>query len=550
MTTLKTRKWSPKKRKKIARLKGDFSYWARNCYKIRDKYRRLVPLRLNRVQRKLEVIEHRLRERHGRVRIYVLKGRQGGITTYEQARSLHLVWKKRGAVCFTLADVVGNMTKIFEITHRAIEHFPPSYIWRLADASKQEISFADGRDSFFWTGTAGSKRTGHSVTVDRVHGSEFAFWTDPADVLGTITPAVVPDGAIVLETTADRFESAAHDYWKKAVSGESGYEPVFFPWWDCDWENYQKPLLEPDELDPITDDESRLMLTHSLTPPHIAWRRMMMKELGISEFLRQFAEDPESCWLAAGDGFYNADTLRVLYHRAPQPFTEIDVVHGEWSGQVRLYEEELWDVSGGTCRYIGGERVVIGCDPAEGTGNDRTAWVARTFPSWKLIAEFGDSYIYPEYNADLLNDWGTNKLWFQSGKVRVPAHVIVEKNGHGITTLRRMRDVHQYPSECLYRRLRLADRHAPRQPSLGWATSAESKPLLLDAGRSIFNAALDGQIGVPSEHTIRDAFAVVQDENGKVELNSRDQLVSEMLAWMAREDIVKRTPPKLATLHR
>jgi hypothetical protein len=43
-----------------------------------------------------------------------------------------------------------------------------------------------------------------------------------------------------------------------------------------------------------------------------------------------------------------------------------------------------------------GERVIIGCDTAEGGGGDRSTWTARAFPSWKLLARFADSRIEPD----------------------------------------------------------------------------------------------------------------------------------------------------------
>src|SRR2546423_937412 len=82
---------------RLLRLRNDFGFWAKNCYKILDKAGRLVPLKLNHVQRSIEAEEQRQLAEKGEARLMALKGRQGGVTTYEQAKSLHLIWRKRGS---------------------------------------------------------------------------------------------------------------------------------------------------------------------------------------------------------------------------------------------------------------------------------------------------------------------------------------------------------------------------------------------------------------------------------------------------------------------
>lgn len=499
----------------LARLVWDYAYWAETCYRIRNKLGRIVPLRLNPVQRAIGAAEADMLTREGRARLYVLKGRQGGVSTDQQGRNLHQVWSEPHFDAMTLAHAREDTDKLFEITSRAIEHFPAGLLPPTGQKETREVSFP-GLDSHFWTGTAGAKRTGRGLTLKRVHGSEFAFWDAPKATLGTITPALVPEGSVIaLETTGSGYDSEGHNVWREAQLGANGYRALFFPWWECDPVHYRLPLLAPDELGTLEPDEADLIARHGLALEQIKWRRREMRALGRTTFLQEYAEDAETCWVAAGGLFYEIETLKYLLDRAPSPIAT------HLNGALEVYDEP------------NGERVIIGSDTAEGGGGDRSTWTARAFPSWRLLTKYESDRVEPKELAAILNTWG---------RTYGMALLVVEKNAHGITVLRELRDVHHYPIRSLYHRASM-DRHKDEiTERIGWATTAESKPLLLDAGRELFAAARDGLAGPPSQAAIRDGFGVRRDENGKIDLNGKDVLVSEMLAWIGRTSVAPATP--------
>jgi hypothetical protein len=307
----------------------------------------------------------------------------------------------------------------------------------------------------------------------------------------------------------------AHQFWPRRRSEAT--EPLFFPWWDCDWENYRLALAAPDELGALEPEEQDLVDHKGLDLEQIKWRRVTMAELERDLFLQEFAEDPETCWLAVGGMFYDVTILKALQVKAPKPR---EILLG---GTLELYREKPE-----------GERVIIGCDTAEGGGGDRSTWTARAFPSWRLLARFADSRIEPDPLGDLLDEWG-RKLGGSAG----PAFLVIEKNGHGITVIRRARDVKKYPPAHIYHRAPLdTDKgQQEKKERIGWATTAESKPLMLDAGRELFKAARDRLADVPSLAALRDAFGVRRDANGRIDLNGKDVLVSEMLAWLGRAQL-------------
>lgn len=499
----------------IARLRRDYPAWAARCYRIRDKHGKIRPLTLNDAQRTVGDVELELLRLHGQARLFVLKARQGGFSTDQQARALHQIWAQPNFDALTLAHTREDTEKLFAITTRAVEHFPPKLLPTLGDSQASEISFP-GLDALFFTGTAGAKRTGRGMTIKRFHGSEFAFWDDPEGTLGSVTPGLVPAGSVVvLETTASGYGSAAHLFWQDAKA--RGYTTLFFPWWECDRANYRLPLLADDELGTLEPEERDLVERRGLDLEQIKWRRMKMAEMTRATFLTEYAEDAETCWASPGGMFYDVETLKALMLRKPTPTST------EMGGALQLFAE----APPLNIRGIGPkpERVIIGCDVAEGLAGDRSTWVARAFPSWRLLAKFEDARTTPEDLAGMLNTWGR-----RFGM----ALLVVEKNAHGITVLRKLRDVHAYPTSHIYHRAPLDSDRPEQSERIGWHTNGESKPILLDSGTELLKAAKDGNAGVPSEAALKDAFAIRRDDKGKVDTNGKDVFVAECLAWIGR----------------
>jgi hypothetical protein len=535
---------------RVRRLKSDDAYWFRTCYRIKDKgevltgdvleelYRqgrepadvgsKIVPYVQNTVQLRVSAAEKAMMQEVGWAFLYILKGRQSGISTDQQAKNLKRIWSRAHTDVMTLADNQTNTNKIFQITRRALKYFPPPLLPAMGGGDTYQVSFTK-RDSNFWTGTAGAGTAGRGGTYARFHGSEYAWWTHPRATLAAACPGLegIPGAEVILETTPSTHGSEAHEFWRDTVKGKTQFRSEFLPWWLCDPPRYRIGLKAPDELGQLSDHERFLIAQHGLDLEQIKWRRAKIEFYGMGEFLKEYPEDDEGCWLVAGDLFYNLETLLALAQRTPRPVAYIPRGETEprsWvvdraaqasrDGEVWIYGEPAPTDRG----------LILGADTAEGVGGDGSSFVIRAFPSWRLIEEYISSTVEPKPFAGVLDSRSRRRSVF----------MVIEKNMHGITVLRELRDA-GYPRKMLYHRPVLDDRNPEeRSDRLGWATTAQSAPVLLDAGRDLFHEAREGRVPCPSADVIRDAFAVQRDKNGAVSLTGRDLLVAELLAWMGR----------------
>src|SRR5438045_3941432 len=106
------------------RLKDDFLHYAPRCLKIRTKAAKIEPLVLNDAQLLIHSKVEDQRDRTGRVRAILLKGRQQGGSTYVEGRFYWKVTHNKGMRAFILTHDDGATTNLFEMVERYHTHCP------------------------------------------------------------------------------------------------------------------------------------------------------------------------------------------------------------------------------------------------------------------------------------------------------------------------------------------------------------------------------------------------------------------------------------------
>src|SRR5882672_6015161 len=107
----------------LVRLRDDFDFFARNNLMIRTKTGEMVYLKLNRLQRHLHDRLERQLKTKGKVRAIVVKGRQGGTSTYLEGRYYHRLWgSKKALQAFILTHEQPATDNLFGMAQRFHEN--------------------------------------------------------------------------------------------------------------------------------------------------------------------------------------------------------------------------------------------------------------------------------------------------------------------------------------------------------------------------------------------------------------------------------------------
>lgn len=260
-----------------ARFKAEFPVYAKACLAIRPKDPRAgnQPLLLNTAQRYAHAKLEEQREKTGKVRALVLKGRQQGMSTYIGGRFYWRVTHGRGIRCFILTHEQEATNNLFAMVERYHDHCPALMKPQTGASNAKELYF-DKLESGYAVGTAGTKAVGRSQTIQLFHGSEVAFWPNAPTHFAGVVQAVpdLPGTEIILESTANGVGGEFHERWQNAEAGIGDYIAIFVPWF---WqEEYRRAVPEGFELD---DEEREYMLAHSLDMEQMAWRRNKIAEL-------------------------------------------------------------------------------------------------------------------------------------------------------------------------------------------------------------------------------------------------------------------------------
>lgn len=352
------------------RLKDDFAHYAVKCLKIRGKDGKIDPFTLNHAQRYLHGRLEAQREKTGKVRALVLKGRQQGVSTYLGGRFYHRTTHNKGLRCFILTHEQEATNNLFGMVDRYHQHCPALVKPSTGAANAKELYF-DRLESGYAVGTAGSKAVGRSQTVQLFHGSEVAFWPNAATHFAGVVQAIpdLPGTEIILESTANGVGGEFHERWQQAEAGIGDYIAVFIPWF---WQTeYSRDVPAGFVLD---EEEQEYATIHGLTLGQMVWRRNKIAEL----------KDP-------------------LLFKQEYPATASEAF--QMTGHDSFIKPEpVLRARKATCEGIG--PLIVGADPAR-FGDDRfsLAWrkgrkVSKTESKTKLDVVAGANWIKQVIDAD------------------------------------------------------------------------------------------------------------------------------------------------------
>ena len=254
----------------------DFKKFAAKFLIIRSKGGTKELFHLNRAQLYLHERLQRQKEKTGKVRAVILKGRQLGASTYIQGRFFHQVVTSRGKKAFILTHDKEATNNLFGMAKRFNDDIEPGLIPKANTDNAKELSYKE-LDSGYSIGTAGNKAVGRSQTIQLFHGSEVAFWAFAEEHSRGILQAISnKEGTeIILESTANGIGNYFHQRWQDAMSENSEYQAIFLPWyWDDSYAYEAEGILLSEEEYYLYE----MYRANGLTKEHLAWRRLKIQE--------------------------------------------------------------------------------------------------------------------------------------------------------------------------------------------------------------------------------------------------------------------------------
>lgn len=287
-----------KSAKELLKRLEDFTLYAPFALKIRTKSNSLAPFVLNRVQLHIHDLLEQQKRETGKVRAMLLKGRQQGCSTYVEGRYYHITSRRFGWQTFILTHEDQATQNLFKMAKRYHEHCPQKIRPSTGASNAIELLF-DKLDSGYKLGTAKTKGTGRSATIQCFHGSEVAFWQNAADHAAGIFQAI-PDAngtESILESTANGMGNFFHAAWRDAEAGISDYMPIFIPWyWQQEYRRTPKAGFE------LTTEEETYLTLWGLDLAQMAWRRAKIVELkDPTLFKQEYPSHPAEAFQITGE---------------------------------------------------------------------------------------------------------------------------------------------------------------------------------------------------------------------------------------------------------
>jgi hypothetical protein len=482
-------------------------------------------------------------------RVIVLKARQVGISTYGCGRVLARACWGPHAIGVMVAHIGGAAERLMERVRGMWAGLP---LWcrpQLEVDRREEMRFGGVTvregvvrvNSMIVVGRAGGRGEWRSLTAEIAHVSELAFMYDGEEVLGGLLQTVIPgpQGVVMVESTANGMGDTFHREWLRAEGGESGFVPIFVPWWWVEEYSYPEPHDGWDGVRiSLSVEEEQLVAEHGLTKGQVLWRRWCISTQcqGDEERFRQeYPATAAEAFLLSGRPAFDAGRLKAMHQRAVVAAETRKPREGEINRDGVVIERT------GGCLKIwqepraGGDYVVSG-DPASGTeGGDASCACVFDREREEVVAVW-HGHETPVIFARIL--CGLGKRYEE-------AIVCPEvTGGHGFAVVEELK-MQMYPRLYMWQRV---DRVRNNLSSyIGWETTWRSKGLLVD---TMAWALVEHAIWIPDIEMIRELleFQYIERQRVSGEEGGDDRAMAVMIALRVHVETAMKSsgcPPRL-----
>ena len=531
----------------IRKLKADPLLYFDTCLKIQNfGTGELIPFKLNEVQSIMHSMMGRQLEEHNHVRMIVLKARRFGISTYVQGRYFRHAAMNHNKVVQITTHSKAATDVMFAMTRTMEQNLPIEVKPQLKYSGRRDLHWGSeegGLNSSYSLSTVGGREVRGSK-IDYLHCSEVASWTAGGEdyLLGLLNCVVQGfETEAVIESTAQGVGGVFHDMYWDAAEGNSGWESVFFPWYIYSY--YRKPFNSEEEKEKFKSElgqdkryggeaEQALLgisceydvgddtKKFTLDLENLHWRRQCIKtqcQNDLRKFHQEFPTTAREAFVTTGRGVFDMEVLgklvlesqRIQRERPAEGFHIPVQAWKERGGEKYIIEAmdegglQVWE------RPVPNREYRIGADVSEGidVGRD-TDWSVAVVLSGESMDEV--AMLRVKIDPDLFA-WQLASLgkWYNNAKL------LVERNNHGLVTLKFLSDVHLYPD--IYSEKILDERSSRSARKLGFHTTVKSKPLIIDYLKELIR---EDEIDIKSPKVLDELQTFVNFPNGRMAAQS------------------------------
>jgi hypothetical protein len=505
---------------------------------------RLVPFVFNDIQDHIET-------NIGQYNI-CLKPRQVGLTTWFLLRRIFVpALITTGTNGFLISQSSQKATEHFAMVKRALKYIGAQ---DLQDPSKNELTIAlqenllhtaysnrkeiifDQLGNTIQIGSAEVEEAGQGSTLHHVVASEVARWPgNPEETLANLKEAIVLEGTLDLESTANGAGGYFYEEYFRAERHESEFTAHFHPWWYQAEYRVQLSDTQRSEMEnDLAEDEQKLIAAYKLDLEQIAFRRAKKKSLR-HNFDEKYPENAITCFLIQGTGYFDKEVLSARYMEL-QNYKPLR----SWAGgSAVMYAKRIL-----------GRQYVIGADPASGrqiTSEklDRSAASIIDVDSGDQVAAYA-ARVSPEDFALDLEEMGK---YYNNALIAVERGVGADAGGDGGTvlmTLKNQRYGNVYRHKEHWKDRRSGKTQTKILIQEGVPMNGRTRPIALNKGRFIIDNHPEL---VHDKELVKEALTFVRNEKGRPEAaqgNHDDRVLGFSIAHLTRQFVLGNYDPLLS----
>jgi len=539
---------------KIAETKlSDIDFMSRYIWIInKDKIRQT--LKLNKTQLAIEDKINELKNGGTPPRIVILKARQEGVTTYFQGKMMADSSQNQDRNSLIVAHEQDSTNAIFAKSKFMYENLNDNVKPLQRASNARELIFntprnyqgnEKGLNSKIVVKIAGKESIGRGDTYSYVHMSEYAFWkgsndNSPSNQLTAIMQAV-PENIntiAIIESTAKGYNDFK-DVWDKAVAGENGWTPLFFPWFFMD--EYSKEFSSEEKKSFILsmdEYEKDIKDRFNLTLEQLNWYRYTKKvkcNNNPDKMKQENPSFPEEAFIFSGKPVFNTNKVMARINVLLKQYKLLWQGKFEYTWNDEENKDYIIDSSikfvAKINRNVEGEKlenIVIYEEPKKGypycIGAD-TKGEGKDYYTATVIDNISKKQV-AVMRMKINNSKPFTHQLYCLGKYYNDALIAIEINFNTAP----VEELERLKYFKMYQREKYDDFTGRYEKKYGWKTDGTTRPLIIDKEIDLIESNIDKIVHID---TLREMLTFVEDDNGRPDAMSGkhdDLLFSDMIA--------------------